>query len=55
MEDKSAYGVISEITSMANDVFAGAYGTDKKMKKNAYISASEIARTLKTNVVFFII
>ena len=51
MEDKSAYGVISEITSMANDVFAGAYGTAKN-EKNAYISASEIARNLKTNVVF---
>ena len=51
LEDKSAYAVISEIISMVNDVFAGAYGTAKN-EKNGYISASEVARNQKANVVF---
>lgn len=49
--DKSAYGVISEISSMANDVFAAAYGTSAH-RRGRYISAAKVARDEDTNVVF---
>lgn len=49
--DKSAYGVISEISSMANDVFAAAYGTSVK-RGGRYISAAKVARGEDSNVVF---
>ncbi len=49
--DQSAYGVISEISNMANDVFAAAYGTTAK-EGNRYISAANIARGLDSNVLF---
>lgn len=49
--DKSAYGVISEISSMANDVFSAAYGTSTR-RGGEYISAAKVARGEAANVVF---
>lgn len=50
-DNLSAYGVISEICSMANDVFSAAYGTSVS-KGGQYISAAGVARGESTNVVF---
>lgn len=48
--NESAYGVLSEITSMANDVFVAAYGTSSG--RDRYISAAKIASGSGANVVF---
>lgn len=49
--DRSAYAVISEITSMANDMLVGNFGR-KRLEEDRYVSAGNYMRAPKARVLF---
>ena len=51
VNDRSAYGVISEITSMVNDVFSGAFGASD-FNEGEYISAAKFAHRKGAQVIY---
>ena len=51
VNDKSAYGVISEIASMVNDVFSAAFGASD-FNDGEYISAAKFAHGMGSQVIY---